>query len=538
MIYLIDEEKREAVLKAHRNVSEDYIRRAERIPYPKGITWKAINGGRIVNIEDAQKDPDTGPAGRDLGHHSNLGIPIFLEERVVGVIWFGSYKERRFDEREVNLLSTFGDQIAIAIAKAKQTEELKETQKNLEERNSNLSILTAISQAVHQSVDLNQLYRTVLDVTEDLKFIDLISLYLVEGEGDKREAVLRIHRGYPEEYLKKASRIPYPKGNIWKVIETGKSVFYEDASDPSTPVGPAGKALGQRSLLSIPIKSGSETIGVTDFSSFTKRRFSGQELDFLLALGNQVGTAIAKAKMFKEIEQREEALRSSEERYRAIVEDQTELICRFLPDGTLTFVNESYCRYFAKKREELIGRSFIPLIPDEDQEICKNHLASFRWENPVTTIEHCVLMPSGEVCWQRWTDRAIFDQEGNIGGFQSVGRDITERKRAGEASLQRSHQLEILSHVSQEINTVLEIPIVMRTLIASAMELVEAEAGMSGLMVNGKMIFTEYNKKGELIPIDYTFEQDYGVPGWAMNTKKPYICNDAENDPHVISEIR
>src|SRR5581483_4505178 len=81
MIYLADEQKREAVLQAHTNVSEDYVRRAGRIPYPKGITWKVINTGRILNIKDAQKDPDTGPAGRDLGHHSNLGVPIYLEEK-------------------------------------------------------------------------------------------------------------------------------------------------------------------------------------------------------------------------------------------------------------------------------------------------------------------------------------------------------------------------------------------------------------------------------------------------------------------------
>jgi GAF domain-containing protein len=110
MIYLVDEQKREAVLKAHRNLSEDYIRRAERIPYPKGITWKVISTGRVINIEDIQKDPDLGPAGRDLGHHGVLGIPIFLEENVIGVIWFMSYKEHDFNQREVNLLSALGDQ--------------------------------------------------------------------------------------------------------------------------------------------------------------------------------------------------------------------------------------------------------------------------------------------------------------------------------------------------------------------------------------------------------------------------------------------
>ena len=42
----------------------------------------------------------------------------------------------------------------------------------------------------------------------------------------------------------------------------------------------------------------------------------------------------------------EESLRRSEANYRAIVNDQTELICRFLPYGTLTFANDAYCRYF------------------------------------------------------------------------------------------------------------------------------------------------------------------------------------------------
>src|ERR671925_170017 len=64
MIYLVDEEKREAVLQAHRNLPEDYIKRAGRIPYPRGLTWNIINTGKMLNIEDIQKDPDISPADR------------------------------------------------------------------------------------------------------------------------------------------------------------------------------------------------------------------------------------------------------------------------------------------------------------------------------------------------------------------------------------------------------------------------------------------------------------------------------------------
>lgn len=60
--------------------------------------------------------------------------------------------------------------------------------------------------------------------------------------------------------------------------------------------------------------------------------------------------------------QMENELRESDRRCLTIIEEQTQLISRFLPDGTLTFVNEAYCCYFGKKRQELIGHSFVPLI--------------------------------------------------------------------------------------------------------------------------------------------------------------------------------
>ena len=61
----------------------------------------------------------------------------------------------------------------------------------------------------------------------------------------------------------------------------------------------------------------------------------------------------------------EEALRKSEARYRTLVESQVDLISRYLPDTTLTFVNDAYCRFFGKTREELIGQSYLFMITPE-----------------------------------------------------------------------------------------------------------------------------------------------------------------------------
>ena len=64
----------------------------------------------------------------------------------------------------------------------------------------------------------------------------------------------------------------------------------------------------------------------------------------------------------------ERTLSQTEDRYRHVIEAQIDLICHYAPDTTLTFVNDTYCRYFGRTREELIGRRFIELIPEGERE--------------------------------------------------------------------------------------------------------------------------------------------------------------------------
>ena len=138
------------------------------------------------------------------------------------------------------------------------------------------------------------------------------------------------------------------------------------------------------------------------------------------------------------------ALKLSEERYKAIVEDQSELICRYQPDGTLTFVNGAFCRYFGKSREEMIGQSFLPSIYDGDRSDVQSWISEMSAENPTVTYEHQDNSPTGEIRWQEWTDRGLFDVEGNLTEFQSVGRDITSFKQAQDALRESEERFRVL----------------------------------------------------------------------------------------------
>ena len=120
-------------------------------------------------------------------------------------------------------------------------------------------------------------------------------------------------------------------------------------------------------------------------------------------------------------------LKESEAKYRAIVEDQTELICRWRPDGTITYVNEAFNRYFGKEGEFFIGKVFMPLISREGRTIAPGQTSPHG--RMVVTYEHRVLTPNGVIRWQQWVDRAITLEDGTIVEYQSVGRDITDQKR-------------------------------------------------------------------------------------------------------------
>jgi len=129
----------------------------------------------------------------------------------------------------------------------------------------------------------------------------------------------------------------------------------------------------------------------------------------------------------------------TEKSFQTMINDIPALICRFLPDGTLTFVNDRYCDYFHKDKDALIQHNFFQFIPPEERPKVKKHFISLNQKHPMTTYEHKVITPDGAIRWQRWTDRALFDARGKIYAYQSIGIDITDWKTA-ESALRESEE--------------------------------------------------------------------------------------------------
>lgn len=152
----------------------------------------------------------------------------------------------------------------------------------------------------------------------------------------------------------------------------------------------------------------------------------------------------------RKIERMAKSLQNVEASYRGIVEDQVDLICRYRPDGRLTFVNGAYARAFGKKRADLTGTPFAYL----------DGIAGAT-DAPVTFERELELADGGGRLWLQWTQRAIKDNTGETIEYQAVGHDVTVRREA-EAALIRAKEAaeeadraksEFLAMVSHEIRT-------------------------------------------------------------------------------------
>ncbi len=146
----------------------------------------------------------------------------------------------------------------------------------------------------------------------------------------------------------------------------------------------------------------------------------------------------------------EETLQMNEARYRGIVEDQTEFITRFRPDGTLIFVNNSYARYLGKQSPEILGQHFLPGMHEEDRSAVSQAVQSLDAEHPLVSVECRIADPSGQLRWNVWTIRALFNEEGTLHECQGVGRDTTDKKEAATRINQYIAQMDFFSRKLQE----------------------------------------------------------------------------------------
>jgi diguanylate cyclase (GGDEF)-like protein/PAS domain S-box-containing protein len=177
------------------------------------------------------------------------------------------------------------------------------------------------------------------------------------------------------------------------------------------------------SVLIVPIFLGEAWWGFIGFDETKwEREWSPAEEDALRGAAGIIGGAIEQRRA-------ERALNQSEARYLAILQDQSDMICRYTPDGMLTFANQAYMRYFDIPLERVKDLNIWDQIAPEDLPRVRNKIASLRPTLPPAVSQNRNQRSDGQLRWIEWTDRAIFDEHGEVVEVQAVGRDVDEEMR-------------------------------------------------------------------------------------------------------------
>jgi diguanylate cyclase (GGDEF)-like protein/PAS domain S-box-containing protein len=240
------------------------------------------------------------------------------------------------------------------------------------------------------------------------------------------------------------------------------------------------------------------------------------------------------------LEQSQHSLQESEARYRAIVESQTEVICRINPEGTITFLNDAFRRYFAAFGEITPGQNIFELLPENQRKLIHDQIDQLSPSHPETQIEFALAFPNRETRWQQWNGMGNYSQQGILTEIQIVGHDITDRKLAELAARQHNRELSALHAATAALLTTLDPEALLsRILDAAISSIPAAKKGMIHLIaqdtgqleMRASVGYTDPRIKRVRIPATV------GYVARAVREHTPLLIRDLHADPANLTGI-
>jgi diguanylate cyclase (GGDEF)-like protein/PAS domain S-box-containing protein len=211
--------------------------------------------------------------------------------------------------------------------------------------------------------------------------------------------------------------------------------FFGSFDQLTSPYGKLGTGEGFRSFGMIPFRYENTTLGAICIASRSAEQIPPQSILVYETIAARLAGIISRIrnedslkKVNRTLEELYEKLKISEQRYRSVVDDLTDLVCRFLPDGVITFVNDAYASYFGGQKENYIGTNYLQSVHEEDKSKALRHISTLVKTSQVGMIDFRVIRSDGTIRWIDWTNKVILSEHGTIIEYQSVGRDITDKK--------------------------------------------------------------------------------------------------------------
>ncbi len=287
-IFLSDEESGEFVPVTQRGLSKRYCKEGLTKGYK--VIPSLLEGDHFYS-RDATNDPrlDCHEAKKKEGIVSLLGLPVTVEERLLGVLACYTAEPRQFSAEEIEFLTALSEQGAMALERARLVNELREKTK----------LFSELAATINSSLDVKKILHCLsADIAEFMNMKGVSVLLLDEASGSLEFVV---SYGLSEEYTARREKLTVEE-SLAETLE-GHTIVIEDvASDDRVEYKDEKTREGIVSLLSVPIKTKDKVIGALRLYSGTARHFSDDEIMLMSALAHIGGMAIQNASMYLMLE--------------------------------------------------------------------------------------------------------------------------------------------------------------------------------------------------------------------------------------------
>ena len=282
----------------------------------ESVTSRAVAVGHAVQTEDTQNDPNYGRKDvQQVGEYRTLmAVPILREGIAVGVLTLGRADVHAFNQKEIDLVTSFADQAAIAMENVRLFNETKEA---LEQQTASAEVLRVISNSV---ADAAPVFDTILDSCARLFNVGASVITLIGDDGRVHLAAIHAHAttdSSPEwsqaELQRRADHarllypIPLQGSGTEAAISAGRVVSYPDVRHgPDVPPGirmPAEVMDLNYALIMAPLMQGGRGIGSISLTRSQLGGFSAKEEALLQTFADQAVIAIQNARLFNETQE-------------------------------------------------------------------------------------------------------------------------------------------------------------------------------------------------------------------------------------------
>ncbi len=400
----------------------------------------------LIQTEDFKELKDRFPmllSTFQAGFRSIMDVPLFSKGRIIGGLLLRSLKPYAYTDEDVRLAEKVGDQIVGAIAGGQLFAELtraEEAAKRLSQEN---AIMAEIGRIISSTLDIDEVYARFADAVRRLINFDRISICTINAEHQKGTVAYEMGKEIPGREL--GEIFPLSQTVHEYILKTRSSVFVQMEDIPEMgkryPFLLAALEAGFRSMISVPLISKDQVIGVLNLRSTKPNIYTERSLKIAESIGIQIAGAVANTLLFAERKRTEEALRESESKFRDLYDHAPSGYQEYDTDGSITNVSRTDVEMLGYTREEMIGRPIWKLSVDEDT-VREQVMAKLTGaQPPARQLERIYRRKDGTTFPVLVEDRLILDETGHIKGIRCTVQDITERKRIEEALRKKTEEL-------------------------------------------------------------------------------------------------